>query len=161
MLTAILTIILVLLIVNRFINKTKRNETNDEIELLDSIEEKFFTPKTLEKYNGVNNKRILIAVNKKVFDVTKGKSFYGPGGTYENFAGKDASRGLAKNSFSEDVIISKDNFIDNLKDLTDLELEVLNSWDSFFETKYTIVGQLVQNLPSDCKSESPKDKKDE
>lgn len=32
----------------------------------------------------------------KVFDVTGGASFYGPGGAYGGFAGTDASRGLAK-----------------------------------------------------------------
>ena len=32
----------------------------------------------------------------KVFDVTGGASFYGPGGAYGVFAGTDASRGLAK-----------------------------------------------------------------
>ena len=39
---------------------------------------KAYTPKELINYNGKNNKSIYIAVNGNVFDVTKGKNFYGP-----------------------------------------------------------------------------------
>ncbi|KAJ8028443.1 Membrane-associated progesterone receptor component 1 [Holothuria leucospilota] len=39
-----------------------------------------FTLQDLKKYNGVDDERILIAVNGQVFDVTRGKNFYGPDG---------------------------------------------------------------------------------
>lgn len=38
-----------------------------------------YTPKTLEKYNGKDDPRILLAIKGTVFDVTQGRSFYGPG----------------------------------------------------------------------------------
>lgn len=38
-----------------------------------------FTPEQLRRYDGVTDPRILMAVNGKVFDVTRGKKFYGPG----------------------------------------------------------------------------------
>ncbi|KAJ9102574.1 hypothetical protein QFC21_002975 [Naganishia friedmannii] len=38
---------------------------------------------------------------RTVFDVSAGRSFYGPDGPYGNFAGRDASRGMAKQSFDE------------------------------------------------------------
>ena len=82
-----------------------------------------FTPKTLEPFNGRDGGRILLAINGIVFDVTSGRNFYGPGslsssfrvnrawdllaylhlldGMYGNFAGRDASRGMAKQSFDE------------------------------------------------------------
>ncbi|KAG8963705.1 hypothetical protein FRC03_002677 [Tulasnella sp. 419] len=60
-----------------------------------------YSPKTLQKFNGTDDERILLAIDRKVFDVTMGKSFYGPGGPYGNFAGRDASRGMAKQSFDE------------------------------------------------------------
>ncbi|KAG8902499.1 hypothetical protein FRB99_004400 [Tulasnella sp. 403] len=63
-----------------------------------------YTPKTLYKYNGNDDPRILLAIDRKVFDVTAGASFYGPGGPYGNFAGRDASRGMAKQSFDEGKI---------------------------------------------------------
>lgn len=34
--------------------------------------------------------------SSKVYDVTRGHSFYGPGGAYGNLAGHDATRALAK-----------------------------------------------------------------
>lgn len=41
---------------------------------------KDFTVEELKKYDGTGSDgRILVAVNGKVFDVTKGKRFYGPG----------------------------------------------------------------------------------
>lgn len=41
-----------------------------------------FTPMSLQKFNGKDEKRILLAINRKVFDVTAGASFYGPGEWY-------------------------------------------------------------------------------
>ncbi len=38
-----------------------------------------FTPKTLAKFDGKDDGRVLLAINGTVFDVTAGKSFYGPG----------------------------------------------------------------------------------
>lgn len=69
-----------------------------------------YTPSELSIYDGTNPKgegKILLAIRKgsegerTVFDVTAGKSFYGPDGPYGNFAGRDASRGMAKQSFDE------------------------------------------------------------
>ncbi|ONL94634.1 BTB/POZ domain-containing protein NPY2 [Zea mays] len=35
-----------------------------------------------------------------VFDVTKGRSHYGPGGGYHHFAGRDASRAFVSGNFT-------------------------------------------------------------
>lgn len=40
---------------------------------------KTYTPKTLSPFDGNNGQRILLAINRKVFDVTAGRNFYGPG----------------------------------------------------------------------------------
>lgn len=71
----------------------------------ESIEFVSYTPKTLALYDGTGSEaspdgsKILLAINGKVFDVSSGRNFYGPGGPYGNFAGRDASRGMAKQSF--------------------------------------------------------------
>ncbi len=57
-----------------------------------------FTRNELQKFNGVTKPEVYLAVGGKVFDVTSGAGFYGPGGPYAIFAGHDASRGLALNS---------------------------------------------------------------
>jgi len=97
-----------------------------------------YTPRTLAiydgtgKYDGRDGSTILLAINGKVFDVTTGRNFYGPGGPYGNFAGRDASRGMAKQSFaigafwarSEDdadcaeMLTPLDQPLDKLEDLT-------------------------------------------
>lgn len=103
-----------------------------------------FTPHSLQKFNGTDDPKIFISVRNRVFDVSQGATFYGPGGPYENFAGRDASRGLAFNSFEKDLLTSLDDPIDDLKDLTKDQLESLDSWEEHFENKYKVVGTLVE-----------------
>ena len=45
----------------------------------DTIVYKNYTPKTLEPFSGKDGGRILLAIDRDVFDVTSGSSFYGPG----------------------------------------------------------------------------------
>ncbi|KAJ5793551.1 hypothetical protein N7457_000150 [Penicillium paradoxum] len=105
---------------------------------------KTYTPKTLIEFNGEGDRPVYLAVRGRVFDVTPGKNFYGPGGPYENFAGRDASRGLANQSFDEEML-TKDlsGPLDELKDLSKDELENLESWEDRFMEKYLVVGKLV------------------
>ena len=82
---------------------------------------KRYSPKTLAPFDGKDGARILLAIKGTVFDVSAGRGFYGPGksdkkgsktllilyigGSYGNFAGRDASRGMAKQSFDDGKII--------------------------------------------------------
>ncbi|KAK4652205.1 Dihydrodipicolinate synthase [Podospora pseudocomata] len=105
---------------------------------------KTFTPRTLLPYNGENNMPVYLAVKGRVFDVTRGRNFYGPGGPYANFAGRDASRGLAKGSFDEDMLTKDlDGPLDTLADLNQEELEAMTGWEERFLEKYLVVGKLV------------------
>ncbi|XP_052208837.1 probable steroid-binding protein 3 [Diospyros lotus] len=96
------------------------------------------TLQQLKQYDGTDaSKPIYLAVKGRIFDVSAGKSFYGPGGPYAMFAGKDASRALAKMSKSDDDVCA------NLNGLSDKEIGVLNDWEKKFEAKYPIVGRVV------------------
>ena len=140
-----------------------------------SIEWVKYTPRTLALHDGThasqdgNTDKILLAINGQVFDVSSGRNFYGPNGPYGNFAGRDASRGMAKQSFAlgtcryvtlryfvvlitKDVLTPIDQPIDKLEDLTELERHVfieltcrknMEDWVSHFAGKYPIVGELV------------------
>lgn len=110
-----------------------------------AIEIQDFTPYKLSKFNGQDDPHVLIAVKGKVYDVTTGKGYYGPGGPYENFAGRDASRGLAKHSFDPDMLTPLDKPIDTLKDLNAEEFEALDKWAEFFGEKYVFCGKLVDD----------------
>ncbi|KAJ3311970.1 hypothetical protein HDV04_003466 [Boothiomyces sp. JEL0838] len=109
------------------------------------IELRDFTPKELVDFNGTDGKPIYLAVCGKVFDVSSKPDFYGPGSMYENFSGRDASRGLAKNSFDPSVLTDVDLPIDKLDNLTAEEKNSLEEWFQFFSGKYTCIGQLVEN----------------
>lgn len=65
------------------------------------------------------------------------RMFYGPGGPYAKFAGRDASRALALLSFDPEDLTG------NLEGLSENELEVLQDWEYKFMEKYKKVGQLV------------------
>lgn len=108
---------------------------------------KNYTPIELLPFNGLGKDgRILMAVNGSIYDVSRGRNFYGPGmcyiyslliviltllsgGPYANFAGRDASRGLAKNSFDLDMLTDPNEAIDKLEDLNADEWESLREWE--------------------------------
>ena len=94
------------------------------------VKKQDMTLQQLSVYDGLTEEcegRICLAVNGKIFDVTKGKRFYGPGGPYSGFAGRDASRGLA--TFSVEPV--SDDY-DDLSDLKPGEMEQVQEWELQF-----------------------------
>jgi len=117
---------------------------------------KDFTVQELKKFDGnQSDGRVLVAVNGHVYDVTKGRKFYGPGGPYAAFGGRDASRGLA----TFNVTSSDTEEYDDLSDLDTMEMESVREWEMQFKEKYEYVGRLLRpgeepNSYSDDEEES-------
>ncbi|KAM9329517.1 membrane-associated progesterone receptor component 2 [Gastrophryne carolinensis] len=100
-----------------------------------------FSVQQLLEYDGVRNPRILLAINGKVFDVTKGRKYYGPDGLYGRFAGRDASRGLATFCIEKEAL--RDEY-DDLSDLNAVQMESVREWEMQFKEKYECVGRLLK-----------------
>ena len=113
---------------------------------------KTFTPPTLLPYNGQNDMPVYLAVRGRIFDVSSGRNFYGPGGPYENFAGRDASRGLACGSFDADMLTEDLNGpLDTLEGLDEGQLDALSGWEERFNEKYLVIGKLLPVGSPDAK----------
>jgi predicted heme/steroid binding protein len=127
------------------------------------------TPAELALYNGTDpSKPIYLAINNTIFDVTAGSHTYGPGGSYEVFAGRDATRAFVTGCFLEDrtgdlrgaeelyipIEDDPDEYITNTarklraeKERRDAKKKVLaevSNWEKFYRNhkKYFEVGKL-------------------
>ncbi|KAI9122202.1 hypothetical protein K1719_006891 [Acacia pycnantha] len=69
------------------------------------------------------------------------RMFYRPGGPYALFAGKDASRVLAKMSFEEKDLTR------DISGLSGFELGALQDWEYKFMSKYVKVGTVKSYVP--------------
>uniref|UniRef100_A0A0E0BCE1 Cytochrome b5 heme-binding domain-containing protein n=1 Tax=Oryza glumipatula TaxID=40148 RepID=A0A0E0BCE1_9ORYZ len=99
------------------------------------------TAEELLQYDGSDpEKPLLMAIKGQIYDVSQSRLFYGPGGPYALFAGKDASRALAKMSFEPQ------DLTDDISGLSLLELSALQDWEYKFSSKYVKVGTIKKVL---------------
>ncbi|KAG5230631.1 membrane steroid-binding protein [Salix suchowensis] len=100
------------------------------------------TEEELQQYDGTDSKKpLLMAIKGQIYDVSQSRVFYGPGGPYALFAGKDASRALAKMSFEEKDLTG------DVSGLGPFELEALQDWEYKFMSKYVKVGTIKNTVP--------------
>lgn len=142
---AFVLMLLVYVVVTRVKSMFLRRRAAQAPDVPPKLDFQTYTPETLQPYNGRDKENILLAINGRVYDVTLGGRFYGPNGPYGNFAGRDASRGLALGTFDADILTPVDEPIDELADLTDEQRSSLKEWQGHFEMKYPVVGVLQEN----------------
>ncbi|KAF6135202.1 hypothetical protein GIB67_035273 [Kingdonia uniflora] len=96
-----------------------------------SIKSTLWTKEELAKYNGTDdNSPVLLGILGSVFDVTKGKSHYGPGGGYQHFAGRDASRAFISGNFTGEGLT------DSLHGLSSVQMKSVVDWRDFYFRSY-------------------------
>ncbi|GIM03276.1 hypothetical protein Vretimale_8042 [Volvox reticuliferus] len=94
-----------------------------------------FTASELSMYNGSEgDKPVYIAVKGIVYDVSASRDFYGKGGPYEVFAGRECSRALA--IMKVDLAACNDN----LADCTAQQLKTLEDWITKFNSNLLLEG---------------------
>lgn len=143
---------------------------------------KYLTLEELSAYDGSDpEKPIYLSINGTIYDVSAGARMYGPGGSYNVFAGVDGSRGFVTGCFKEDrtqdlrgaelmYLPLEDPEVD--KHWTKSELKVLREqekrqaekkvydglkhWVDFFgnSQKYSLVGYVKR--PADWLEKEPK-----
>ncbi len=96
------------------------------------------TPSELRKFDGRDGRPIYLAVRGTVYDVTPSRDFYGEGGSYALFAGRDCTRALAKNSLSD-----ADLDAPSTEGLSLVDRDTLAGWEEQYRSKYAVVGTLV------------------
>ena len=105
---------------------------------LPEAEVRDYTLAELRQYDGSDpGKPLLLAIRGQVYDVGRGRDFYGPGGPYGMFAGKDCTRALAKVAFDPELFTGDTSGLDRE------ELDKLDEWIEMFEGKYRRVGRLL------------------
>lgn len=119
-------------------NELKERELQERRAQLAYIEpKKRWSEEELRQYDGSDpDGPILLAVDGTVFNVYKGRNFYGKGGEYSVMAGRDATRLLAKTSLEEETEEEKK------RPLSIAEKAALEGWYWTFKNKYDIVGEL-------------------
>ncbi|XP_060078414.1 neuferricin-like [Ylistrum balloti] len=102
--------------------------------------DRIFTKDELWKYRGEDGGIVYLAVLGEVFDVSKGRKHYGPGGGYEFFSGRDGSRAYVSGDFTEAGLI------DDITGLSLTDIRGLGDWVKFYRKDYKYVGKVVGNF---------------
>lgn len=112
---------------------------------------KTFTRAQLWRYRGESGGAVYLAVKGHVFDVTRGRQHYGPGGGYSAFAGRDASRAFADMCFKEECM--KVAHVTKEGSMSKEQQEAVEHWLDFYKKeklpdgtlKYPFVGMVVDD----------------
>lgn len=112
-----------------------------EKEMLDVTETDFVvTPEELASCDGLHDPDapLWLAIKGRVYDVSAGRSFYGPGQRYHSFLGKDATRSFCTGCLEPACLISA------LAGVPERQQKEADRWVEYYEhhDRYTFVGRL-------------------
>ena len=94
--------------------------------------------KHVEKHDGSDpSLPIYLVILGKVFNVNKGKKFYGPGSGYNVFVGRDSTPSFITGKFS------RDEATDDVSGLSPEEMLGVKNWMDFYRKEYTYVGKMI------------------
>lgn len=101
-----------------------------------SRSERLMTQEELSKYTGEDGTDVYLSILGHIYDVTRGRKHYGPGGGYSFFAGRDASRAFVTGDF-------ENGLTDDLSELTNDNILSLEDWKKFYDKDYIYIGKLI------------------
>ncbi|KAK0418551.1 hypothetical protein QR680_013632 [Steinernema hermaphroditum] len=134
----LLLVFLAYFIYYKFI-KQRDEEPVQHARKIEPLPKQDMTLEALRKYDGVQDDHILLAICGKIYDMTRGRAFYGPDGPYKKLAGHDATRALG----TMDVEKVQDTW-DDLDGMTEAEVEEAREWAGNLSAKYPLVGKLIK-----------------
>ena len=136
---AILALLVLKLLLSNGEGRKSQRTTEEEQKEVEEIIPRDFTIEQLREFDGKRSEKIFIALKGEVYDVTAAADYYGPEGTYHCFAGRDASRAMAKLSFEETELGNP-----RIDDLGPFERDVLEQWVEKFKfvKHYPVVGKI-------------------
>jgi membrane-associated progesterone receptor component len=102
----------------------------------------------LAQCNGLNTSKLYVAMrcsaephSAVIYDVSDGAEFYGPGGPYDCFAGRDCSRAFSLGSLSATDLHA------DMSQATMAEWLCLDDWHEKLSAKYPVVGRMPADSP--------------
>lgn len=112
-----------------FVNCPGEDLTDNQVRL--------WTKDELSKYDGNSGEPdVLIGFLGLVYNVSLNAQHYGAGSEYNMFAGRDAVRAFITGNFTHDLH-------DDIADLDESLYSQIDSWSSFYNNSYEILGRLV------------------
>jgi len=114
----------------------ENDNQNDQSIVVPIKAEQVFTKDELSKFRGENGSPIYLALMGRVYDVTRGKDFYGPGGGYSFFTGTDGTRAFVTGDFTPSGLI------DDISDLDDGDYLGVKNWIDFYSKDYPYIGKV-------------------
>ncbi|KAI8881053.1 cytochrome b5 [Backusella circina FSU 941] len=114
--------------------------------------ERVFTDQELAKYDGSDaSLPLYLAIDGDVYDVSEGRGWYGKGGSYHHFAGKDAARAYVTGCF-------EDHLTHDMRGLSYDQIKGIDHWKKFYENhhKYYKIGTVIHDpIPEDAPIPEP------